>query len=282
MPSALTCALGALLCFGIGDLIYKQGAAAGAEPHQFLMFQSWFFTPMVIAYGLLTGQLIPSPGALWGGLAGVFILIGFYNFAHSLRAGSISINAPVFRLSFVLTAALAVLLLGEPLTAPKVAGIALALVAAWLLLGGAGGSLAKGSRAALMRVLAATVAVGIGNFIYKLGLRDGATPATIIAVQGMAVVACATAFVAVKDGRIRPSPAVVRYAPRAAVALAAAFSLLVEGLASGQASVVVPVAQMGFVVTALVGTLFLKERFTLRKGAGIAVALAALASLASG
>jgi multidrug transporter EmrE-like cation transporter len=45
---------------------------------------------------------------------------------------------------------------------------------------------------------------------------------------------------------------------------------------------VVPIAQMGFVVTALLGFLFLREPFTARKGAGLVAALAALASLAYG
>lgn len=281
MSPAIACALGALLCFGLGDLIYKQGAAAGAQPHQFLMLQSWVFTPIVFVYALATHQLEFVPGTLWGALAGVFILTGFYNFAYSLKTGSISINAPVFRLSFVITAALAVALLGEPPTAAKAAGIALALAAAWLLLGGAGGP-RREDRGSLIRVLVATVAVGIGNFIYKLGLQAGATPASIIVAQGCAVVVGATLFVAWKEGGIRAGAPVRRFAPRAAVVLAAAFSLLVEALARGQASVVVPVAQMGFVVTALVGTLFLGERFTLRKGAGLLAALAALASLAAG
>jgi uncharacterized membrane protein len=54
-----------------------------------------------------------------------------------------------------------------------------------------------------------------------------------------------------------------------------------ESLARGEASVVVPIAQMGFVVTALLGFLFLREPFA-RKGAGLVAALAALAGLASG
>jgi multidrug transporter EmrE-like cation transporter len=44
----------------------------------------------------------------------------------------------------------------------------------------------------------------------------------------------------------------------------------------------VPIAQMGFVVTALLGFAFLGERFSARKGLGIVCALAALASLAHG
>jgi uncharacterized membrane protein len=56
----------------------------------------------------------------------------------------------------------------------------------------------------------------------------------------------------------------------------------VEAIARGQASIAVPIAQMGFVVMATLGFAFLGERFTARKGAGIVAALAALASLAHG
>src|SRR3989441_5288174 len=286
MTPGIEYALGAMLLFGLGDLVYKRGAAAGAQPHHFLMVQSWVFTPTVALYGLATGSLeFSAASVLWGALAGVFALVGFYNFAHSLRTGSISINAPVFRLSFVLTAALAVLLLGEPLTPYKVAGIALALAAVWLLLGvptpeDAGGR--RESRSSLVRVLVATVSVGAGNFIYTFGLRAGASPASLIVAQAAVVVTLATVFVGVVDRRIRPSPAALRHAPRAAVVLAFAFAFMVEGMARAEASVVVPIAQMGFVVTALLGFLFLREPFTARKGAGLAAALAALASLAYG
>ena len=47
---------------------------------------------------------------------------------------------PIFRLSFTVTTALAVLVLAEPLTPWKLAGLAAAFAAVWLLLGGEGGS----------------------------------------------------------------------------------------------------------------------------------------------
>jgi drug/metabolite transporter (DMT)-like permease len=285
MTPGIEYALGALLFFGLGDLVYKRGAAAGAQPHQFLMVQSWVFTPSVLLYAVLTNSLHFVPGVLWGALAGFFILVGFYNFAHSLRTGSISINAPVFRLSFVLTAGLAMLLLGEAATPWKLAGIVLALVAAWLLLGAPvqdDAAKRREDRASLVRVLVATVAVGVGNFLYTSGLRAGATPGSLIVAQAAVVVTLATAFAAYVDRGIRPSAAVVRFAPRAAIVLALAFVLMVEGMARAQASIVVPIAQMGFVVTALLGFAFLGERFTPRKGVGIVAALGALASLAHG
>ena len=273
-----------MLFFGLGDLVYKRAAAAGVQAHHFMMVQSWGFAAAVTLYAALTGTLRFVAGSLWGLAAGVFMFTGFYNFARSLHGGSISINAPVFRLSFVLTAALAVALLGEPLTAYKATGIALALAAAWLLLGGKaqGEERPRESVASLVRVLIATVAVGTGNFIYTLGLRAGATPASIIITQAAVVVSLSTLFVRLVDGAIRPAGAVLRHAPRASVVLALAFAFMVEAMARGQASIAVPIAQMGFVVTATLGFAFLGEPFTARKGVGIATALAALASLAHG
>jgi drug/metabolite transporter (DMT)-like permease len=286
MTPGIEYAVGAMLLFGIGDLIYKRGAVAGAQPHHLQMVQSWVFLPTVALYGLFTSSLkFSADAAIWGGLAGVFALTGFYNFAHSLKSGSVSINAPIFRLSFVITAALAVLLLGEPLTPYKIAGIALALAAVWLLLGApaAGDAGARReTRSSLVRVLIATAAIGIGNLIYKYGVRAGATPASLIVAQSVVFVALSTALVGALDRRIRPSGAALRYGPWAGLVLAFAVVFMVESLTRGEASVVVPIAQMGFVVAALLGFLLLREPLTRRKAAGLVAALAALASLAYG
>jgi len=279
--TGLGSALGAMLLFGVGDLVYKRGAARGAEAHRFLMVQTWLFLPSVTLYALLTGSLRFNLAMLWGSLAGLFILFGFYNFAQSLRTGSISINAPVFRLSLVVTAALAIAFVGEPLTGFKIAGVALALLAAWMLLGGPSRGQQE-SRESLVRVLLATLAVGVGNFIYSLGLRAGATPGALMVAQAGLVCPLATVFAAVLDRGIRPTRPALQTAPFAGVALALASCFMVEAVARGESSVAVPIAQMGFVVTALLGFAFLREACTVRKLIGIAAALGALACLAHG
>src|ERR1051325_8693899 len=179
MSESIECATGALLLYGVADFVYKRGAAAGAEPHHFMMVQTWFFTPCALLYGLISGTLTFNPAALWGAPAGVLAIVGYYNFARSLRSGSVSTNATIFRLSFAVTVALAMLFLGEPLTAPKFAGLVLVVLAVWLLVGAqtgrSGGGAGNESRSSLVRVLFATVVVGILSFTYKLGMRAGAT-----------------------------------------------------------------------------------------------------------
>ena len=273
-------ALGAMVCLGLADLLYKRGAAAGVPAHHFLMVQAWCFAPAVTLYGLATGTLELKAYMLWGMGAGLFVFVALYNFARSLQTGSVSLIAPIFRLSFTVTTALAVLLLGEPLGAWKVAGLVLALAAVWLLLGG-DGTAPGAARLPLAQALVAMAAMGVANFLYKVGADSGGSPATFIAGQAAVFLPLATGYAWLTDRGVRaPSAAAWTHAGSTAALFLLGLVLMFESLTRGQASVLVPITQMGFVVTAAIGVVFLREAFTLRKGAGLAFALAALTALA--
>jgi drug/metabolite transporter (DMT)-like permease len=280
MTPGLGFALGAMLCFGIGDLIYKRAASAGAKASQFIMLQAWVFCPGVTLYAWLTGTLDPHLSALWGSLAGLFALVAFTNFARSLQDGAVSTNAPIFRLNFTITAALAIVLLGETLTMTKLAALICALVAVWLLLAEPGGLRGRTNLKSLILVLIATVAMACANFFYKVGLQQGALPETMVAAQAWAFCSTATLLGWLRERSFRFTPGSWRYSTLAAIALSFAFVLLLHGLASGQASVLVPVAQMSFVFTALLGAAIFRETLDLRKRTGLLVAVAALALFA--
>jgi transporter family protein len=131
----------------------------------------------------------------------------------------------------------------------------------------------------VVRVLIATIAVGLASFVYKVGVSQGAAPIALVAVQGAVATMLATTFAVYVDRGIRPSRAALGHAPITALLLVVAFIWLAKGLEQGEASVVVPIAQMGFVVTALLGFVVLGEPMTARKGAGLFAAFLALASL---
>ncbi len=278
MTSGTGFALAALVCYGVGDFIYKRAAGDGVKPLHFLTAQAWIFCPVSIAYALATGTLVLSPGALWGALAGLVLLIGFTAFLRSLSDGPVSVAAPVLRLSFLFTALLAIVLLGEPLTAAKLAGFALSLAAIWLLLGGGAGR--RLSHTFLVEIGVATLALGAGNFFHKLGLLYGATPETGVAAQAAVFSSLATVVTLGGDRGYFIPRAAWKHAAPAALILVFAFLLLLHALAVGPASVLVPIAQMGFIVTAGLGIVVLREPVTPRKLAGLAAALAALAVLA--
>lgn len=269
-----------MLCFGVSDVLYKRAAATGVGAAQFVMLQAWVFAPAINIYAFATGTLDVHWSAAWGSLAGVFSLVAFYNFARSLKDGAVSTNAPIFRLNFTLTALLAILLLGETLTPAKAGALACALVAVWLLLGEPGAARSGIKLASLTRVLVATVAMAFANLFYKVGLQHGALPETMVAAQAWAFSSLATMLAVMQERRLRLTPAAWPYSAPAAVALLIGFVLLLHGLSRGQASVLVPVAQMSFVFTALIGVVLFREHLNNRKRLGLAVAVGALALFA--
>lgn len=284
MHQAIIYALGAMICYGVSDFIYKRSAAAGIRADHFLMAQAWFFCPLVTLYAFATRTLVLDPAALWGSLAGLFVFVGLYFFVRSLAHGAVSTNASIFRLNFIVTAGLAILILGEPLTIAKLVGLVLALAATWLLLGtglAARGGANSARPHSLFEVAIATLAFGTSNFLHTVGLRHGAVPETLAVAQAATFMPLATAVVAAADRKLAPPAATYRYGAAATVVLLGATILLLHGVAGGEASVLVPIAQMGFIVAALLGIIVLRESVTPRKAIGLACALAALGVLAA-
>ena len=284
MNQPILYAIVAMICYGLSDFIYKQAAAAAIGADHFLMAQAWFFCPLVILYALATHTLVLNLAALWGSLAGAFIFIGLYYFIRSLAAGSVSTNASIFRMNFIVTVFLVIAFLGEPLTANKIAGLALALLATWLLVGAgaiAGRTPNDARRRSLIQVAVATLAFGASNFFHTVGLRHGAVPETLAVAQMALFVPLATVVVYFTDRNLRAPPVTFKYGAAAAVVLLGATIFLLRGVAGGQASVLVPIAQMGFIVAALLGIFILREPVTVRKAIGLVSALAALAVLAA-
>jgi drug/metabolite transporter (DMT)-like permease len=279
MTEATAYALAAMVCYGLGDVIFKRAARAGVKAHHFLAVQAWLFCPVVVLYALLTHKLAIEATAGWGALAGLLLFVGFYNFVRSLATGAVSVMAPIFRLNFVVTVLLAVVALGEALTAAKLAGLTLALAAVWLLLGGGSKQNATSGRA-LAQVLVATGAAGAANFFHKVGLAGGSTPETMLAAQAVVFMSCATLFTFHVDGALEPPAATLAHSAPAAFVLIAAFMFFLHGLARGEASVLVPIAQMGFVPAAAAGIVLFREPPTARIAAGLLAAVAALATLA--
>ena len=279
MADGVGLALGAMMFYGLADWVYKRAAASGVQAHHFLLLQALFFAPGIFLYGLMTGTLVLGTPFAWGMTAGVLLFIALYNFARSLASGAVSIVAPVFRLSFAITAALAVWLLDEPLTGWKLMGLAASLVAVWLLLAGEPGSAPRATTSSMLRLLVATMAMGVVSLVYKLGTIAGGSPATVLAGQASVFLPLAALFALARDHGFHPPPGAWRHGATAAMLLLFGLVMLLAGLARGEASVLVPVAQLSFVVTAGLGFVFMRETLTLRKGFGLAFAIAALICL---
>lgn len=66
-------------------------------------------------------------------LAGVFLTIGIVAYYRALSLGPVSVVSPIFGMFLVLSSVIGIAFLNESLTARKVAGIGLAIVAVYLV-----------------------------------------------------------------------------------------------------------------------------------------------------
>ena len=280
MNEAFIEAMIALVCYGVSDFVYKQAAGAKIRADHFIMAQAWLYCPTIIVYTLLAHKFVPAPAALWGSLAGFATFTGLYYFSRSLSEGAVSTNASIFRMNFIVTAGLAILVLGEPLTVRKTAGLALALVATRLLIERGKGEAGAPRTRSLVQVGFATLCFGAANFFHTIGLRHGAVPETLVMAQAAVFMPLATAVVFFKDRQVKPPARTFRFSVPATALQLLATVTLVRAIALGQASVLVPIAQMGLLVAAVLGIALLGEHATPRKMAGLAMAVGALAVLA--
>lgn len=280
MELSILLAIVAMLCFGVCDVLFKRGVQNGATAQNVMMVPVVIGAVIALSYAALAGTLHASTGALWALAAGVLIYLSFNLFMRSMKAGAVSIAAPVFRLNFVVTVVLAVVILAEAMSPAKVLGLVFALVAIWLLLAGGSKQAKALTGNALAQLLAATLLVGIGFFLSKMAVTYGAPPATALAAQVGALAVSSVIASLITDRSLAVSPAVRVVGPAIGVIQTVGLAALMHALSMGHASIVAPIAQLSFVVSAILGYLLLREPLSIRKAMGLIAAVGAVAALA--
>ena len=267
MPPEVLFALFSLALLGLNDFLYKWGQRWELRAAPFMLLQNLAYVPNALALAWWRGDLALAPGLLFGALNGLLAFTAFLCLLLAMRRGEAVALVPIVRLNFAVTAALTIALLGESLTWAKGTGLALAALA--ILAGGGGLLTARGGRRSLLFALTAMGLFGVIGLFYKLGLRFGALPALLTAVQGMGVSLAAVPFALWRRDPI-PLRGPALWVPLACgVLTSSSYVCLAVAFTYGEAVVVAPIAQLSFVLTGLLAILFLGERLTPRKAASV-------------
>jgi uncharacterized membrane protein len=262
---------------GTADLLLRRATLRGVRPASFMVVQSWFFGPTALTWALATGTFRWSRGILFGPLAGVLAFVATYAFLRSLQApgAQVSVNAAIYRLNLAVTAVLAIIILGEDVTAAKLAGLGLAIAAVWLLTE-TSARRPLVSAAGVGWASLAMVAFGLVLFLYKVAVAFGAPPGLLIFGQFTALTTISFCWATWREGGVRLTRNVWAHAPACGVLNSSGRVLLAWALTSGEASAAVPVSQMSFVFTFLLAAPLFGEPVTPRKIAGLAAAILAV------
>jgi drug/metabolite transporter (DMT)-like permease len=227
--------------------------------------------PIAIASGAPRSGAADVGLALAGALVGV---VGALMYALALQHGQLSIVSPVVSSAAGVSAALAVLVLGEHLRAPTaiaVGGAAIGVVlTAWVARGGSHG------RATGLAVAAALL-IGSYNLLLA-GSADAIGPIWAIVAFRIASVAVFAPLAHVR-GQFRLVHVERRWLVLASVLETTGFCTLAIALSRGPVAVVAVVASQYPVIAVTGAAYLLRERLRTRQWVGVAFVLASVAVL---
>lgn len=277
---AILFAILSMFLMGFVDFLYGRVARKEISIATVWCSQACVVFPATGIWAYLGGNYEWSLLSLFGGVTSTLFFIGFWAFLQSIRAGEIGVSTLIYRINFVMTALLAVVFLGEPITWRKGVGFALALLAIWMIaevrLSARGG---RGiSRRSILWALVAMSAMGVLNIVFKIGVSKGLAPAMFIHANALFFTAFAYLYAWRVQGGPRFSRVGWRYGAVVGVCLPAAVIFLLEALKRGEASIVTPISQLSFVVSIVMAAIWMGERFSLRKFMGLLVALGTIAA----
>lgn len=283
IPPYIWLAVLAMVCYGVADFAYGSAARKGVSAATMTTSQACFVLPVTAIWAWAGGTYVWTRPALLGLAAAILIFFGFWAFMRSVRLGEASVSTPIYRISFVITALLAILFLGEPMTARKGIGFLLAGASIFFIsnfrIGGDG---LHGRGGSIFWALAAMCAVGLLNIVYKLGVANGVSPPMFLHSQAVFFISIAFGFAYLTQGGPRFSRTGWAHSFTSAVSITGGIISMLTAFQTGQASVVTPIVQLSFAVSVLMATWWLGERFTARKLTGLAFAVATIAAFSAG
>ena len=215
---------------------------------------------VTILYGLLTGALLVSANIL---------------LIESLTGLDVSLGSMIYRLNTIGVVVMSFMLLAEDVGFIKVLGIGIGVAAILILY-----KRADDGDAVPIPILFFVMAVAASAFraIYgvasKVALEQGAAAEGLLVIAAISWIVGGFAYAAFREKRVRITGKKAAYAVVSGTLAFTVVNALIEALKNGEASVVVPIANLSFAVAMLLSVFLGMEQLSSRKY--IAIGFAAL------
>ena len=217
---------------------------------------------------------------LYGSIAGICVAAANIALLEALRRIDVSLGSTIYRLNTIGVVILSVLFLNERLSILKVIGIALGILAV-LVLYHHDESKAEPRliRSGLVIIVIGSALRALFGVISKAGLSEGASPDAIILLSAACWIISGLSYALIIERRFVITSAKILYALISGVLVYAVAKTLITALTLGEASIVVPIANMSFVIALLIAVISKMERLTSKKITAMLFAVGAITVL---
>lgn len=276
-------ALASLGFAGVNDFVFKQYIHKVGQPlGRFVtgagLVWAVVFGGAMLAAGGTTG-LVHWPISVAAGVASVLANLLFIGSFRVVPAGT---GSTVYRLNLVVVAVMGVAVLAEAVTVWKVVGVCLGGLSIVLLRNGRRDGAHQAGRhyaLAMTALVVACVLRAAMGILYKLASTHGIPKFQMLAVSGVCWVVGGLAFSLIRREPACPGRRTWWFAILSGLLICGIVYFLLEATRFGEASIVVPISQLSFVMTSVLGVMCHRESFGARKVAALAAAALCVVAL---
>lgn len=267
-----------LLCSALNDFVFKLFARKRRSRGMFagLIGLVWFglmcFFPLEWTAWRTT--------LLWGCVSGFFSIAANLLLIESMGMQSAGVCSTIYRLNLVPVVFGAWFLLGETISAKHWAGIAAAVIAILCFMSvpeERNRRFARFARLGILLVITAAFLRAAMGIAYKYAFLNGADRTGILLVNALFWIAGGMWYGRWRERRlISFDRSMLIYSILSGVCVVGIVYFMAVSLQSGEAGIVLPIAQMSFPGTLILSALILHERVTVWKLTGVGFGIAAV------
>ncbi len=279
MSNGVSFALLSMIFAGIYDVVCKKYSAKERSRGMYVLGIGLTWAVMQLFWMRLNDIPFHAETATisYGLIAGVLLTLSNLLLIEGLTHINVSLGSTVYRLNTIGVVLLSYLVLHESVGKIKLAGIIFGIIAV-LLMYGAGKTANTHGKSALFFwiVVCASLCRALYGIVSKAGLSAQADAQSMLLIVALCWVIGGAFYAKFIEKRFIVTQKKIAYSVLSGFLVFCIVNFLIQGLKTGLASVVIPIANMSFLVALLVSAVLKIERLTARNTVAAALALVSI------
>lgn len=284
MKSGIVFALLSLIFAGFNDVVFKKYSNKDRSRGMYVFGIGiiWTFLQAVVSFNIQ--DISFSYGFVsisYGLIAGVLLTISNILLLESLTHIDVSLGSTIYRLNTVGVVILSFFVLHEPLGVFKIIGIICGLIAVLLLFNKEKNTFQHINFTSFFLIaVAASLIRATYGIVAKMGISSNAEPNIMLLLISLSWIIGGAFYAKLRENRFRITRKKIIYSIVSGILVFLIVNFLMLALEHGQASVVIPIANMSFVFALLISVTLKMELLTLRKCCAVGFAVTSVILLA--
>lgn len=279
---AILFAILSLMLGGLNEVVFKR-YSAGERSRGMMISGIGMVWILLLACDIALrgdGIEIDQSGLGYGLVAGLIVAVANILLLESLKHMEVSLGSTIYRLNTIVVVVLSIIFLGEIMTLPKLSGIACGVIAVLLLYRHQSAQQQQGElRLGLVLVLIGAICRAVYGVVTKAGLSAGVDMDLLLLTSALCWVLSGLIYARFIERRYAITVKKIAYSLLSGCLVYGIVRTLLAALALGEASVVITIANLSFLMALLLALLLKMEGLSGRKLLAMGFAVSAIALL---